>query len=264
MSSFNKGSKNTPSTSQPHNAPMDSGLGSSINPLSGSFGEGYQLLSGSYNELEYDDYDQDTPLSLQPASLPLLTTVIDNSSQQVASDGQNEDSDGSTVAHSSETGSTVAFTIVTSTLNTSIVPTESNENSSSNSLDECKSNANAACTDPKGDFSLITSSSDDKCATSANTVHHAADLGVKGDLNSLDAYPSDPNPIHNGAISGIQDKKSSESDADQGDNDLPSPILSHVRAQPLEIIIRGSVVEDRPGVISERTLTESARPYSPP
>ena len=254
MSSF------TPNPSQPQNAPLDSGLGSSIHALSGSFGEGYQHLSGSY-ESEYYDYDQDGgPLSISLTSPPLLTTVIGNPShEQVSGNGENEDnSDSSTVAHSDETGSastTVACTAILAATGTSTSTTHTDENGDSSTLDKCTTNANAA---PKNDVDLSPRS--DGCTATANTTH-VVDI-------DLDMCSSDPNPIHNGSTSDSQNGDSSDQesdhDANQDQNDMPSPILSHVRAQPLDIIIRGSVVENRPEVISERLLTENARGYSPP
>ena len=255
MSSFNKESINIPSSSQPQNALLDSGLGSSITPLSGSFGEGYQLLSGSY-ELEYD-YDEGGPLSLQPASQPLLTTVIDNPSQQVSGDEQNEDSNSSsTVAHSSETGSSSSTTACTIA---AAYTASIDINSDSKSSDRCTTNATHTDLDINGDLLM---NSSDSCTTNACTAQ--TDLDLKKYLSDLDRCPSDPNPIDDGVISNSQDENSSEPDAKQDQNDIPSPVLSHVRAQPLEIVIRGSVVEDRPEVISERILTESARAHSPP
>jgi hypothetical protein len=254
MSSFNNESEITPNPGQPQNAPFDSGLGSSINPLSGSFGEGYQ---GSY-ESEYYDYDQDGgPLSLPLTSLPLLTTVFDNPSQQVFGDGENDDNSvSSTVAHSGETGSASTTVACTTTLAaTSTITAHTDENSDLNSLDMHTIAARIA---PKDDADLsLSSSQSDGCTTTANTTR-----AINGDS---DRCPSDPNPIHIGTISDSQDENSSdhESDADQDQNDIPSPILSHARAQPLDIIIRGSVVEDHPEIISERTLTD-ARAYSPP
>ena len=253
MSSFNKESKNTPSPNQSQNAPLDSGVGSSINPLSGSFGEGYQQLSGSY-EPEYD-YDQDGPLSLQLASEPLLTTVIDNPPQQVPGDRQNEDSDSSsTVAHSGETGSSSVTACAITAADTASIDI----NSDSKSSDRCTTNTTHTDLDTNGDLLMMNSS--DTCTT--NTAQ--TDLDLKKHSSDLDRCPSDPDPIHNGVVSNSQDENSSEPDAKQDQNDMPSPILSHVRAQPLEIVIRGSVVEDRPEVISERILTESARAHSPP
>ena len=229
MSLFNKESQNNlPSLGQPQNPPLDSGLGSSINPLSGSFGEGYQLLSGSYESECYDYYDQDGgPLSLQPASLPLLTTVIDTPPQQVPGDIQNEDSSSSIIAHSTitETGSssTVAYTA---------------------------SATDTAHTDVKDDS--------DTCSCTSTTNVSTVDAECS---NNSGRYP---NPIHDGTVSDIQ---RSESGAEQDANDPPSPVLSHVRAEPLkvkEIIIRGSVDENHPGIISERVLVESGRAHSPP
>ena len=255
MSSFNKESKITPNPSQPQNAPFDSGLGSSIHALSGSFGED---LSGSY-ESEYYDFDQDGgPLSMPLTSPPLLTTVTDNPSQQVSGDGENENnSDSSTVAHSDETGlasTTVACITILAATGTSASTAHTDENGDSSTLDKCMTNANAA---PKNDVDLSPSS--DGCTATANTTH-VVDI-------DLDMCSSNPNPIHNGLTSDSQNGDSSgqesDHDADQDQNDMPSPILSYVRAQPLDIVIRGSVVEGHPGLISERLLTESAHAYSP-
>ena len=258
MSSSNKESKSTPNPTQPQNALFDSGLGSSINPCSGLFGEDYLQLSGSY-ESEYYDYDQDGgPLSIPLTSPPLLTTVTEDPSQQVSGDGENEDnSDNSTVAHSDETGSAstmVACTTILPATSTSTAHTD--ENSDSNSLDKCTTNVTSGRIAPKDDIDLSLST------TTANTTHV-----VNVDSNNSDMCSSDPNPIHNGTTSDSQNPGNSsdhESDADQDQNDIPSPILSHVRAQPLDIIIRGSVVENHSEIISERLLTENARAYSPP
>jgi hypothetical protein len=98
MSSLNQASENQPKCSLPRhqNAPLDSGLGSSINPPSGSFGEGYQHLSGSHESEYIDDDDEAGPLSLPP---PLLTlTVIDN-----PGDGDKSDTYSYTVEHSGKT-----------------------------------------------------------------------------------------------------------------------------------------------------------------
>lgn len=261
MSSLNRESENQPKSSLPRhqNAPLDSGLGSSINPPSGSFGEGYQQLSGSYEyESEYiDEYDQAGPLSLPPASLPLLTTVIDNSSQQVSGNGDNSDS--STVAHSTETG--LASTVTVTGAGT--INAHTGINSDPDSLVKCTTAVNAACTDLKG-YSLLNSS--DGCTTNASTVQ--TNLDLRSDSNSLtvESHPPDPNnSVHDGAISATHNEV--ESDTDQDQNDSPSPVLSHVRAEPLklkEVIIRESVVERHPEVISERVLIESTRSPSPP
>ena len=226
MSSFNKQSKNNlPSLGQPQNAPLDSGLGSSINPPSGSFGEGYQLLSGSY-ESEYYDDDQDSgPLSLPPASLPLITTITHTPPQQIP---ENKDSNSSTLAHSrpSETGSASMIACTTTATDTAHTDVKDNSNSS------------------------------DRCTSITNTSTADAE-----DSNNLGRYPSSV------VISTIQDENSDELGAEQGGGDPPSPILSHVRAEPLkvkEIIIQGSVVENHPEFISERILVESGRAHSPP
>ena len=202
------------------NAHFDSGFGSSINQPSGSFGEGYpgQLLVDNYeSENEYDlsldinDFESG-PISLQPASLQLHTTIFDNTSLHVSSNVQNNDSN-STGTHSSETG-------LTSTV-------------------ACTSTANTACTGVNVDLS--TSSSD-----------------------NIDNFPSDPDHIHGRVVANIQDENSGL-DTEQSRQNSPSPVLSHVRAEPIkvkEIIIRTPVVERRPEVISERILIEGA--HSPP
>jgi hypothetical protein len=107
--------------------------------------------------------------------------------------------------------------------------------------------------------------SSDGCTTNASTAQTDLDLRSDSDILTVERHPPDDAVIsatHNGVNSG-------ESDTDQDQNDSPSPILSHVRAEPLkvkEIIIRGSVVEHRSEVSSdhERVLIESTCLPSPP
>ena len=268
--SFNQESKNAPKSSLPgpQDVHFDSGLGGSINQLSGSFEEGYQQLSGSY-ELEYYDYDQGGPLSFQPASLTLLTTVTDSPSQQVSSDEQNVDSgsDNSTTVAQTNSVSTVART------NIAGIDSSTTHTGDSSSLDRYTTNTDTTCTELKGDSSAVSDSHGHATNASASQSE-PQDLGSGSRSLARDRYPPGPcigNPVHHPGTTTISDTQNeintSESDSDQDQNDCPSPILSNVRAEAVkvkEIIIRESVVENRPEVISERVLVESARSPSPP
>ena len=136
MSSFDEEANFTPS----QNVCFDSGFGPS-----GSFGEGYlhdNYESGNECDLSLDIDDDSGPLSLQPASLQLHTTIFDNTSLHVSSDVQNNDSDiDNTGTHSSETGSTSTVTY-TSTANTACigVNVDLSTNNSDNIIDNFPSN----------------------------------------------------------------------------------------------------------------------------
>lgn len=224
MSSFDQEPSHTSTPNPRTDARFDSGLGSSINQLSGSFREGNQSLPlDSYEapEGEFDSLLLDGGpglLSLQPQSLVIQQPV------------------------------TADFD-----------PISSNHELSGSTSEPPADRT----TDDTGSTSTI-------AATYTNTAH--TDPAMRHPSSSfLDEHNSetDSNPTHDDVIQ-IADVGNSElPDTQQYDDDPPSPVLSHVRAEPLtipvkETIIRRPVVEHRPELIYETTLTERGHSHSPP
>ena len=206
---------------------LDSGFDSLFNPQSGSFGEGYPSGLDSYEG--NDEYGQaylslEEPHSLQPPSLQLLTMDFDSHSDH---DNENSQTNELSKEHSSSGTCTVLINKSSGTDTT---------------LDSDHANyGNLGGYQQKGE-----------------SQRHLIGNGYGSASDTIDISNQ------SNACENLPDASDSEADEEVGP---PSPVLSNVQAQPVKyyvhIIIRSSINESHPEVISERVLVESAHSNSP-
>lgn len=245
--SFGQERCNTPQGTSQH---LDSGLGfgSLHDPLSGSFelGEGCR---DPHNFVEVNDWDNENgefldqaygslPEEHQPESLPQQPlSLFPQNELESSSNVKNDKSTSDGASNTDTTGSPTSTSTVTVDL--SLAANGANASATSVTVDIDQSSDNS---DVDGDGvpqlthgkQLNRSSSQD----STNCDTGSVDSDVHSDrTNHLDATQT------------------------QTDVDDPSPslVLSNASAQAVlikEIVIRGSVVDDRPELVSERVLVE--------